>query len=317
MRGMAGWLGVLALLVLAAPARAQEYVIGPEDVLQISVWMHPELEKTVTVTADGNVTFAPIGDFKAAGLKPSQLANRLSDRLSTYLRTTTTVTVTVTQFMSHSVYVQGAVAKPGRYGFERIPSVLDVINQAGGATPGADLSGVQITRLEGDRRRTFNADVASAMRGGNASTLPQLRPGDTVVVPEGIGGTSGTLAPSDAAGVLGEVNKPGLYPVGAGQDVWTVLAAAGGLTQRGNLSDVRVIARQGVAQTVFAVNLKDQLAHGTRAPFVVHGGDVVVVGATGSSAVARGWTGLTQVLGISRDLLDIVLIRDYIKRNQK
>lgn len=307
------WLVAIAALALAMPALAEEYIIGPDDVLQISVWQHAELEKTVTVSSDGTITFAPIGDFKAAGLKPSQLADRLSDRLSTYLRTTTPVTVTVTQFLSHSVYVQGAVAKPGRYGFEKIPSIVDVISEAGGAAPGADLSGVQVTRMEGDRRRTFNVDVASALRGGSSANLATLRPGDTVVVPAGLGGV---LAPSDAAGVLGEVNKPGLYPVGAGQDVWTVLAAAGGLTQRGNLADVRVLARQGAQQTVFAINLKDQLTRGSRTPFLVHGGDVVVVAPSGSSGVARAWNGFTQVLSISRDLLNIAVVADYIQRNR-
>jgi len=316
MTGRWGWIHGITLavaLLAVAPAvhaATDDYVIGPEDVLQVSVWMHSDLDKSVTVSAEGNITFAPIGDFKAAGLTPAQLADRLSDRLSTYLRSTTTVTVNVTQFMSRSIYVQGAVAKPGRLGFERLPNIVDVLSQAGGATPGADLSAVQVTRLEGDHRRTFTVDVASALREGVTTNLPPLKPGDTIVVPAGLGGT---MAPSDAAGVLGEVNKPGLYPVGPGHDVWTVLAAAGGLTQRGDLAVIKVLTRQASGQTVFDVNLKEQLHHGTRAPFLVHGGDVVYVAATGSSTFGRAWTGFTQVLDISKDLLNIAIIADYLK----
>jgi len=311
-RGLSLGMALLPLLLLAAPVRAQEYVIGPEDVLQISVWMHPELEKTVSVSADGSITFAPIGDLKASGLTPAQLADRLGDRLSTYLRQTSTVTVTVTQFLSRSIYVSGAVAKPGRYGFEKIPGIVDVINQAGGALAGADLTQVQVVRREGDRRRTFTMDVASAMRDGVGTNLQPLRPGDTVVISAGLGGT---VAPGEASGVIGEVNKPGLYPVGAGQDIWTLLAAAGGLTRSGNLSDVRVITRQQGGQAVVTVNLKDQLHRGSRTPFIVHAGDVVVVAPSGSSGVGRAWTGLTQLLAVSRDILNLVIIADYFNEN--
>jgi polysaccharide biosynthesis/export protein len=310
--GLTAVLAFAPLLLLALPAQAEDYVIGPEDVLQVSVWMHPELSSPVTVNSDGGITFPPIGEVKAAGLTPTQLADRLGDRLSTYLRQTSTVTVTVTQFLSHSIYISGAVAKPGRYGFEKIPGIVDAISQAGGAVPGADLSQVQVIRREADRRRTFNVDVGSAMRDGIGVNLPALKPGDTIVISGGMGGA---VAPGDASGVLGEVGKPGLYPVGTGQELWTLLAAAGGLTSRGNLSDVRVITRQQAGQAVVLVNLKEQLHRGTKTPFVVHAGDVVVVSPTGSSAIGRTWTGFTQVLSVSRDLLNLAIVADYLKNH--
>src|SRR5260221_13740820 len=71
-----------------APAPSADYMIGPEDVLQVSVWMHPELERSVTVDTKGNITFAPIGEIKAAGYSAKALSDRVSDRLSTYLRQT-------------------------------------------------------------------------------------------------------------------------------------------------------------------------------------------------------------------------------------
>ena len=314
----AGLLAAVGLLLLtAAPLRAEEYTIGPEDVLQVSVWMHPELERTLTVSADGDITFPPLGEVKAAGQTPAQLAARLGDRLSTYLRRTTTVTVTVAQYLSRSVYISGAVARPGRYGFEKIPNLVDVLNQAGGPTPGADLSQVQLLRREGGARVPVSVDVARALAEGAEEVLPGLRPGDSILVPGGAG-AGAAAAPGSAAGVLGEVNKPGLYAVGAGQDLWTVLAAAGGLTVRGNLADVRVLSRQrDSSSAVVSVNLREELKHGSRSPFVVRAGDVVVVTPTGGSVLGRGWTGLTQVMAISRDVLNAVLIADYFNRNVK
>ena len=306
---MTGVAFTLVTVLAVAPARCEEYVIGAEDVLQVSVWMHPELERAVTVVADGSITFPPVGDLKAAGQTPNQLAARLADRLSSYLRQTATVTVTVTQYLSQSVFVSGGVAKPGRYGFERLPGLIDVISQAGGAVAGADLSQVQIIRRDGDLRRPQKVDVARALADGTAAALPALRPGDTVVVPAGSGG--GVPATGDAAGVLGEVTRPGLYPMGQGQNLWMVLAAAGGITVHGNLGDVRVVRPQEGATSVFRVNLKDQLRQGSRDPFVVHSGDVVVV--TGSGSWGTTWNVLTQFLSISRDLVNVVVLADYLK----
>jgi polysaccharide export outer membrane protein len=312
--GGTGLLVVLAILGVAPVAAQDDYTLGPEDVVAISVWLHPELERTVAIRADGNITFAPIGEIKAAGLTTKQLGDRIADRLSTYLRQTTTVTVTVSEFLSRSVFVSGAVAKPGRYGYERIPGVVDVISGAGGALPGADLARVQLIRRDGDARSTTVVDVASALRDGTGGPMPELRPGDTIVVPGAPGGAAGgTVAAGDAVGVLGQVAKPGLYLVGDGQDLWAVLAQAGGLTQQGDLSDIRIVTRQDQTQSVITVNLKDALRRGRPTPFVVRAGDIVFVSATGTSAVARGWQGLQSVLGVSLDVLNLIVIRDALK----
>lgn len=300
----------LALVLLAPAAHADDYVIGPEDVLQVSVWLHPELERSVTVGQDGNVTLPPVGQIKAAGLTAQQLSGKIADRLSAYLRQTATVTVTVSQYMSLSVYVQGAVAKPGRYGFERIPSLLDVLGAAGGAVPGADLGSVQVLRREGDAHRTLTADLATALRTGDTTQLPELKPGDMIVIP----GTGNAIpsASSEGVGVLGEVNKPGVYTLVGTQDLWAVLASAGGLTARAKLSDVRVLTHTDAGQSVASVDLKDVLAHGSRVPVSVKAGDVVVVMSRGASV----WEGLVGLLSLSRDALNVAVLLDYLKHNR-
>ena len=306
--------GVMTLTVLAPPVHAEDYVLGSEDVVSISVWLHPELERVVTINADGNITYPPLGDFKASGLTPKLLSDRLADRLTAYLRQTATVTVVVKEFLSHSVYVSGAVAHPGRYGFERMPSLVDVISQAGGAVPGADLTRVQLVRRDGEARHTIMADVSSALRDGVGSNLPELKPGDTILVPAALVPGAGLAGPGDGASVLGEVNRPGVYPLAGGQDLWAVLAVAGGLTARGDLSRVHVVTRQADNEAVFTVNLRDALKRTTRAPFVVRPGDVVVVGATGGGAWGKGATAFTQVLAVGRDLLNIAVLADVLKR---
>ena len=311
-RGSAGWLAatLLLLALLVMPAYAQEYTLGPEDVLQVSVWLHPELEKSVAIGSDGSLIFPPAGEIKAAGLTTRQLADRLGERLSTYLRQTTTVTVTVTQYLSRSVYVVGAVGRPGRYGFQNMPGLVDLISQAGGAQSGADLSRVQVIRREGEARRVLTADVGSALRDGIGTDLPPLRPGDTVVLNSKDGGAySGS--PADGVAVLGEVLKPGLYAVGSGLDVFMLMAQAGGFTTRANLRLVRVVSPAGSSTEVRTLNLKSAFEKKGFAPVLVKPGDVVFVTPSGSSAA---WTVFTQTLAISRDLLNIALAVDVLKR---
>lgn len=313
------WLlpSLLVLSVVLAPARAafaEEYVLGPEDEVAISVWLHPELERTVAINADGNVTIPPVGEIAAAGLTTKQLGERIADRLSSYLRQTTTVTVTVAKYMSRSVFVTGSVAHPGRYGFERIPSIVEVLGAAGGAQTGADLANVQVVRTENGTRRTLSADVAAAMREADTSRLPALRPGDTIILSGVIpgGGQGPGLTPGEGAAVLGEVSRPGLVPVGDGADVWAVLAAAGGTTQHANLRSVRVLTRTESGVTVASHDLREVLDHGSASPVTVHSGDVVVVLSKG----ANPWTGLVSVLAVSRDLLNVAVLVDYLNNRQ-
>jgi polysaccharide export outer membrane protein len=288
--------------VTAAMAQHEEYVLGTDDVLGISVWMHAELDRVVTVDAQGDITLPPIGEVKAAGLTAKQLADRIGDRLSSYLRQTTTVTVSVTQFMSHSVSVSGAVARPGRYGFEHIPGLLDVLSQAGGALSTAELSRVQILRKEGARLRSLPADLTTALQMGTEEGLPKLLPGDVIVVPAGA--TGGAVA-TDAVGVLGEVNRPGLYSVGTGQDLWVVLSQAGGPTGRSNLSAIKVLTReQPDAQRAVTVNLQETLERGNRSPFMVKPGDIVYLTPRGGGA----WGGFLTMLSVTRDVVGIVTL---------
>ncbi|MEO5618476.1 MAG: polysaccharide biosynthesis/export family protein [Candidatus Eisenbacteria bacterium] len=301
---------MLLLLLLASPARAVDYTLGAEDVLQISVWLHPELDRSVPIGPDGTLIFAPAGEIKAAGLSPKQLADRLGERLSTYLRQTTTVTVTVTQYLSRSVYVVGAVGRPGRFGFQTMPGLVDLISQAGGALTGADLSRVQVIRKEGEARRVLTADVSTALRDGIGTDLPVLRPGDTVVLNTREGGAYAG-APGDGVAVLGEVIKPGLYTVGSGLDVFMLMAQAGGFTGRANLKLVRIVTPSPGGSRVRTVNLKRAVERNGETPALIMPGDVVFVSPTSTSAA---WTVFSQTLSISRDLLNVALAVDVLKR---
>jgi polysaccharide export outer membrane protein len=321
---------MLATLLAAGPVSAQvrvapppaavptsgiqnaEYVLGAEDEISISVWLHPELERKVAIGVNGSVVLPPIGEVQAAGLTTKQLGERLSERMSTYLRQTTTVTVSISRYLSRSVTVTGAVNGPGRYGFERIPSLLEVLNAAGGAVPGADLTRVQIVRREGEGKGTTSVDVQSIQRTGNSESLPQLKPGDTIVVQSFAGAYA--PAPGDGFAVIGEVTRPGIYQAGQASNIWMALAQAGGLTQVGDLGRVKIVTITPEGQQVTELNLKAVLKQGGPSVTLVKPGDIVYVPHTVSSVAAKGWVGLTQTLALTADIVNIVIIADYLNR---
>jgi polysaccharide biosynthesis/export protein len=301
----------LSMLLSAGLARAEDYKLGPDDVLAISVWLHPELDRVVSVGASGSIVVPPIGEMQVAGMSPKQVADKLGDRLSSYLRQTATVTVTVREFLSHSVYVSGAVARPGRYGFEHIPSVVEVIGHSGGALPNADLARVQIVRQEGDQRHTLHADVASVQRDGSTANLPALMPGDEVIVPQGAGAQGAPAG--DGATLLGEVVRPGVYPASGGVELWTLLATAGGLTNRVDMKDIRIITKGKDGSGPITVDLDAALNRkGPQTPYIVQPGDVVFVSPNASArgaAIAAFTTTLTLAVAALNVALLVTLLQ--------
>lgn len=92
-----------------------------------------------------------------------------------------------------------------------------------------------------------------------------------------------------------------------------MIAAAGGTTERANLRSVRVLTRSESGTSVTAYDLRDVLEHGSRAPVTIKSGDIVVVMAKG----ANPWTGIVSILAVSRDLLNVAVLVDYLNNRQR
>jgi polysaccharide export outer membrane protein len=165
----------------ASVDRSWAYRIGPEDLLQISVWNNEPLSRAVPVRPDGMITLPLLNDVQAAGLTPSELRTYLVKRLAEFLPSPE-VSVIVTEVRSLKVSVVGSVSKPGRYDYKSWATVLDAIAMAGGFTEFASRSKILVLRSEGKspQRLTFNYDKATSDGGEQANFF--LRPGDVVVV---------------------------------------------------------------------------------------------------------------------------------------
>jgi polysaccharide export outer membrane protein len=133
----------------AVNGSSKEFLIGPEDVLDVMVWRNQDLSRTVVVRPDGMISIPLIGDVEATGVTANQLAERLAARLKEF-KETPSVTVSVKEVNSYNVYVLGEVAKPGKYQLKSHTTVLQAIALAGGFTIYASKNKIQVVRNSGN-----------------------------------------------------------------------------------------------------------------------------------------------------------------------
>ncbi len=235
------------ILAVAGPAHAQadaggaseaQYRVGQEDVLQIQVWQRPDLTGAVTVDFAGKLRLPLIGEVDAEGRTLAELGPMLTERYRLLDSRISEVIVTVTQYNSRSVTVVGEVHSPGHYGFRSIPDLWAVLLDAGGATPDADLSRVQVLRdqPDGDGRSTVTVDLSRGVERTDKDLLPVLRAKDTILVP--------SLAASGVTGdkfqVLGAVRMPGTYRMSSAESVIEAISVSGGGLPDADLSRVQL-----------------------------------------------------------------------------
>jgi polysaccharide export outer membrane protein len=158
-----------------------DYRIGPEDILDISVWKNPELSRTVPVRPDGKVSLPLVNDIQAAGLTPTGLRRQLIDRLSEYIPAPE-VAVIVREVHSMKVAVVGAVKTPGRYELKSAATVLELIALAQGFTDFASRDRIVILRQENGESRRIPFNYGKVAGGDEQSNLV-VQPGDIIVVP--------------------------------------------------------------------------------------------------------------------------------------
>lgn len=163
------------------PAVGPSYVIGPEDVLFVSVWKEPDLTNTLPVRADGMISLPLLNDVQAAGLTPMQLATSITDKLKKYV-SDPHVTVVVTQMNSKRVYVMGEVLKTGPMNLLPDMTVLQALSGAG-FTQFANTKGIYVLRNQAGKQTKIPVNYKKLVKGEAMDQNLVLQPGDTIVVP--------------------------------------------------------------------------------------------------------------------------------------
>lgn len=160
---------------------ASAYRIGPEDVLDISVWKNPELSRMVPVRPDGKVSLPLVNDIQAAGLTPIDLREQVSTRLAEYIPAPE-VSVIVREVHSRKVAVVGAVKTPGRFELKSPMTVLEVIALAQGFTDFASRDRIVVLRQNGGTTTRIPFNYRRIADGAEQENF-YVRPGDIIVVP--------------------------------------------------------------------------------------------------------------------------------------
>ena len=200
----------LGLLALAIPASAQDktdknqpaqaaaaagsnaaarnatqdpnYIIGAQDVLDVSVWKEPDLTRSVPVRPDGKISLPLLNDVQAAGLTPAQLAAQITTSLKKFV-TDPQVTVIVSAINSQRIFVMGEVIRAGAYPLLPNMTVLQALSASGGFTQYANLKKIYVLRQEEGKQVKYPFNYKDAVGGKQPEQNITLKAGDTIIVP--------------------------------------------------------------------------------------------------------------------------------------
>jgi polysaccharide biosynthesis/export protein len=199
-------------LATSSPAQNESLLIGPGDLLHLQVYDTPEMEQRARVTDAGNIPFSFLGSVAVSGLTPEQAAKQIEHRLvAAGVMLHPQVTVRVDVYATQNASVMGQVQKPGVYEIDTSRKVVEVLALAGGLTDIADRH-ITIQRFGPAKQKVeyYYSNAAAAA----LSDDPMVYPGDTVIVPK-----------AAVVYVLGDVSKPGGYPISTNNSRMTVLQA--------------------------------------------------------------------------------------------
>ena len=252
---------LFAFLCIARPLLAQtDYVVGPQDVLTITVFGEAELSGKFTVEQDGTFTYPQIGRIKAGGATLRAVEQELKTKLADGYLKNPQVAVAIENYRSQRILVLGEVRAPGEYQLTGEMTLLSALARAGATTPAAGHEATIVRPRKNpkpgdDPTEIIRVDLTELQAGDMSLNVP-LRDGDTINVPKAL-----------SVFVAGQVKSPGAYAVEPGATVLQVISLAGGLTDRGSDSRIQVQRTVNGKKVEVGVKLTD----------IVKPGDTIVV----------------------------------------
>src|SRR3989442_1682386 len=247
--------GLLLGVACPALAFAQEYTIGPRDVLKITVWGQEDLTREYPVDQDGFVPFPLVGRVKAGGLTVREFAVRLTELLEKDYLVNPQVSVSVKEYLSRKVHVLGEAERPGLFYLTGPTTILEILSKAGG-----------LSKTAGKQLVLVRSQPAAAGAGAR-NTIP--RPD----LDKGQGGDARPDKPPE-----GEVRKPGAYQLDRATTILEGITMAGGFTDKAAPGRTRVIRSTATGQQGITVDVNDIIKRGQGSKAMqLQENDVVVV----------------------------------------
>jgi len=290
---------VLVLLMLASlglPAAAGDYVLAPDDVIEVNVWREPELSrKQIQINSEGNITVPYINHIiKASGLTQQELAELLADEYEkAEILVNPKIDVNLIKKHPMTVWVLGQVQRPGIVEFKEGDTITSAIAQAGSYTAEARLEAAVLTRRGSDK--TIPIDLKKLYKDGALSQNYKLEEGDVLYLPEDT---------FNKYYVLGEVLRPGLYILRDNTSVLSAVSQAGGPTERGSMKGVMLVRGDINNPEKRTIDLSKMVKGDLSQDVQIEPGDVVYVPETNKP----DWGKISQILNA---LMSIGTIRRY------
>lgn len=233
------------------PADEKLFRMGPGDEIQVTVWGYPELSEKVVILPDGTISYPLLGTFVASGFTVGELSVAMQSALEKQIRSPQ-VNVSIVQMRGRRFSITGDVRQAGTYPLwgEQV-MVLEGIAQAGGWNPTALLEEAKIYRVAQDSStQVVEMDLRELLNNLDGSYQPMLQPGDVVHIP--------SQANQRKVCVLGQVARPGLYPLTRDMTVVEALSAAGWVQNSAGMKSVIVARRKDDGDHQFyTLNIKD------------------------------------------------------------
>jgi len=223
----------------AIPLFAQQDVrLRKGDTIRLDVPQREDLGRLLIVDAKGEVSLPIVGAIHVEGLKLEEARIAMLRSLQEVYPSVQAISLSlINEEARRLIYVQGQVARPGKYEIGGTPSVWDAIKEAGGATATGSLEMVRVIRTEKEGSATTLVNLQRALDTGDINSLPALKPGDTVIVPERTASYTGTGAVS----VIGSVLHPAAYAITGEKRLIDLILSAGGPIEGAKLSKITII----------------------------------------------------------------------------
>jgi polysaccharide export outer membrane protein len=227
----------MLLLFLVYPLSAMpadDYVVGTEDMLKITVYNYPDLTTTERVSGEGVITLPLVGEINVAGMTTDLVAKTIANKLADGFIVNPNVSVFVVEFRSKKTIVMGQVNKPGVYLLSGNTTFLELLSLAGGLTRDAGgKATIKRKPTEGLKKEgVLTVDLKKLLEEGDTSLDVPLMDGDNIYI-----------AKAGVFYITGEIKSPAAYKHEEGLTLIKAVTMAGGFTEKASSGRIRIIRK--------------------------------------------------------------------------
>jgi polysaccharide export outer membrane protein len=224
---------IIFFSLTACSSWAQDYIVGDGDILQITVYDHPDLSTVARISEDGAIIFPLIGQVELAGLTVTQVTKKISSLLDDGYIVNPQVTVFIEEFRSKKAVIMGQVSKPGLYMLKGHTTFLELLSKTGGLTDNAGNTAV-IKRNSSpeEKEQKITIDLRKLLEEGDTSLDIEILDSDSIYISK-----AGVFF------VTGEVQKPSAYKYEDGTTVVKAITLAGGFSEKAATGRVKIIRK--------------------------------------------------------------------------